>query len=129
MLQHCTPDEEFHSAEDPLVCATLTSILELCLKQINSKHPNKVRVNIESIWAEDYKSPEVDIASPIHVVYDGQPAIDTGRVRHQVYTDVYRHFVNNMYVRLFTGPKGAVRQSKPHVSYNWKCISACPIYL
>lgn len=43
---------------------------------------------------------KVDIVGRIHSIYDGQPATDTGGVRHQLYIFVYSDFVCLMMLRL-----------------------------
>ena len=43
------------------------------------------------------------------VTLDGQPPIDTGRVRWQVYTTVFNAFASNQLINLFEGPIHHVR--------------------
>ena len=50
---------------------------------------------IPTTWADlvgHYKSPSSTTDRPIRIVLDNQPALDTGGVRHQRYTQVYEQF-------------------------------------
>ncbi len=105
--------ENFPSAMDTLVSGpTLGGIVAMCQERIHSNFPKKVQVDSECIWVDTvahYKSWSLDVTHPIRVIFDGQPAIDTGGVRRQLFTDVYKEFVDNAHVRLFAGPRNALR--------------------
>lgn len=51
-----------------------------------------------------YKHPNFDPAHPLIVKYKQQPAVDTGGVLCEFYSDVFKEFINNPSVRIFEGP-------------------------
>ena len=58
----------------------------------------KLHVDDEDIWADTvghYKSSSLKLYRPIHVVFNGSPVMDTGGVRRQVFTDVFKHLLRN----------------------------------
>ena len=61
-----------------------------------------------------YKTSNVDISKcRIRIRLNGQPAIDTGGIRCQVYTTVLQQFSENQPFKLFDGPPNSLR---PHYS-------------
>lgn len=67
----------------------------------------KVYVDSYDMWADlvgHYKSPSSTTNRPIRIVFDNQPALDTGGVRRQCYTQVYEQFAANKHMRMFDGP-------------------------
>ena len=56
----------------------------------------------------NYKS-GVNVEKPVRVTLDEQPAIDTGGVRRQVFSDVFALFATNKQFRLFEGQPCSVR--------------------
>ena len=86
---------------------TLDSLLNLHHKQFFGVHCAKVYVDSYDMWADlvgHYKSPSSTTDRPIRIVLDNQPALDTGGVRRQCYTQVYEQFAANKHMRMFDGP-------------------------
>lgn len=66
----------------------------------------KVKVDQEDILSDAlviYKSSSFDPTCPLMIQYRMQPAIDTGGVLREFYTDVFREFVVKPGMRLFEG--------------------------
>lgn len=65
-------------------------------------------MDADEAWADAvsyYKSPCIDPANTaLRVRITGQAAIDTGGVRRQLYSAVFREFVENKHLNLFDGP-------------------------
>lgn len=90
---------------------SLHSILKIMNDSFARNPKVKVHVDPDSAWSDIvafYKSSEV-IDSCIRIVLAGGPAIDTGGVRRQIYTQVYTDFAENKYVELFDGPMNCLR--------------------
>ena len=63
------------------------------------------------IWSDVtavYKNYD-DYNTKLQVQLDNQPALDTGGVRRQMYTTVFRNFANDLTVCLFDGPPNNLR--------------------
>ena len=67
----------------------------------------KLKIDREDIvmdFFHHYKSPEFNEVVPIKVQIKGEPAIDTGGVLRQAFTDVFHEIAGGeSYLRLFTG--------------------------
>ena len=86
---------------------TLDNLLTLHSKQYHGVSWAKVYVDSYDVWADlvsYYKSPSTAIDRPIRIVLDNQPAIDTGGVRRQCYSQVYHDFAENKHMHMFEGP-------------------------
>ena len=58
-----------------------------------------------------YKSPDFDPTIPVFVLLKGQPAIDSGGVLRQVFSDVFYAMANNEGIRnVFNGDKTGTAQ-------------------
>ena len=58
----------------------------------------KVPIDFDDMWADMvavYKSQTMYLHSRLRITLDGKPSIDTGGVRHQVYSNVFEDFANN----------------------------------
>ena len=69
-------------------------------------------MDADDIWADavgHYKSPCLKLDKPIRVVVDDCPAIDTGGVCRQVFSDVFKLFADNKHAKLFEGPPNFLR--------------------
>ncbi len=56
-----------------------------------------------------YKSTSLNLANPVRVMLDDEPAIDTGGVRRQLYTDVFKEFASTTHACLWDGQPGNLR--------------------
>ena len=103
---------EFESAMDCLLGSiSLNSLTSLLQCQIEDKAPTKLFVDLSDVWADGvgyYKCSSLDLTRPIRVIMSDQPAIDTGGVRGQFYTDVFDQFVNK-HMKIFDGSPGFLR--------------------
>ena len=82
------------------------TILQM-LKSKITKDAKKVKIDPEDLLSDAlqvYKHPNFDPAHPFIVQYKQQPAVDTGGVLREFYSDVFKEFVNNPSVRIFEGP-------------------------
>ena len=71
---------------------------------VNKRFENlpRVRIQVDSndIWSDVtavYKNYD-DYNTKLRIQLDNQPALDTGGVRRQMYTTVFRNFANNLTV-------------------------------
>ena len=68
----------------------------------------KVKVDTDDLILSDaltfYKGNGFDPSHPICVYYNGQPAIDTGGVKRQFFTDILEKFVTSPELKIFEGP-------------------------
>ena len=106
-------DDDFDSAVDCLLSGpSLDGLLKLHKKKFDGKPASKLHVDADDIWADTvgyYKSPCLKLDKPIRVIFDGSPALDTGGVRRQVFSDVYKLFTENKHAKLFEGPPHFLR--------------------
>ena len=98
---------EFESAMDCLLGSiSLNSLTSLLQCQMEDKAPTKLFVDLSDVWADGvgyYKCSSLDLTRPIRVIMSDRPAIDTGGVRRQFYTDIFDQFVNNTHMKIFDG--------------------------
>lgn len=91
----------------------LNNILKLMSKVSKTCPIVKVHVDEDELWSDlvsFYKMSNVDISKcRIRIRLNGQPAIDTGGVRCQVYTSVLQQFSENQPFKLFDGPPNSLR--------------------
>ena len=91
---------------------TLQGILHM-LKRRFSQYPiTKVRIDASEAW-EDlvafYKSMRLEVNKQVRIQISGQPVIDVGGVRAQLYTAILDSFSQNKKIRLFEGPPRCLR--------------------
>jgi len=85
---------------------TLDAALEALGKKIVGDRV-KVKVDPEDLLSDAlavYKSTSFDPTCPLLIQYRLQPAIDTGGVLREFYSDVFREFVVNTGMKVFEGP-------------------------
>lgn len=95
-----------------LVCPTLPSLLKMLNNRFCEMPRRKIFVDLNDAWGDlvaVYKCSTLDLQSQLRIILDGQPAIDTGGVRRQVYTTVFQAFANNQPVKLFDGSVNNLR--------------------
>ena len=101
------------SIECLLTGPTLDGILKMMMQRYDTFPAAKLYVEASDAWSDTvayYKRPSADPSSHrIRVVLQGQPAIDTGGVRRQLYVSVLRDFAENVHMRLFDGPPNHLR--------------------
>ena len=106
-------DDEFNVAMECLLEGpTLDGLLALLRKRFDGKPLSKVYVDADDLWSDmvgQYKYTGNITKNAIKVVIDDQPAIDTGGVRRQVYTNLFEIFSENKHVKLFEGPERYLR--------------------
>lgn len=106
-------DEDYNSALDCLLSGpSLHGLLKVHKMKFYGKPASKLHVDADDIWADTvgyYKSPCLKLDKPIRVVVDDSPAIDTGGVRRQVFSDVFELFADNKHAKLFEGPPNFLR--------------------
>ena len=79
------------------------------LKKFMKPYTDSVKLNIDkedivTDFFHYYKSPEFNEVVPIKVQIKGEPAIDTGEVLRQAFTNVFHEIAGGeSYLRLFTG--------------------------
>ena len=100
----------------------LNSILKLMSKVSKTCPVVKIHVDEDDIMSDlvyFYKVSDTDISRcRIRIRLNGQPAIDTGGVRRQIYTSVLQQFSENLPFKLFDGPSNSLR---PHYSAATRC--------
>ena len=82
----------------------------------------KVKVDTEDLLSDAlafYKGNGFDASRPIRVYYNGQPAIDTGGVKRQFFTDMFEKFVTSPELKVFEGPPTQLL-----FSYNQQALSS-----
>ncbi len=83
-----------------------TSILKMLRCYFDKQPAMKVSIDSDDAWADTvtfYKSTQFDAKKRLRVQLNGQPALDTGGVRTQLYSAVFEQFAQNRHVRLFDG--------------------------
>ena len=91
---------------------TLPALLKMLNNRFDDLRRKRVRVDINEIWNDMvacYKRTSFNYSSHLQVTLDGQPAVDTGGVRRQLYTTVFHDFASNKHVKLFDGPDHHLR--------------------
>lgn len=99
-------------------CLLKGPTLESITKMLNSRFSQcttiKVRIDPSEAW-EDlvvfYKSQRLEVTKQLRIQITGQPVIDAGGVRAQLYTTVLDSFSQNKKIHLFEGPP---RRLRPH---------------
>ena len=107
------------SGEDYLASAaclvkgpTILSIIDMVNLRFAKMPRHKLTVDPDDVWAELvslYKGKNMDLHSRLRITIEGKPSIDTGGVRRQVYSKVYRQFCSNRFIHIFDGPANRLR--------------------
>ncbi|XP_028414622.1 G2/M phase-specific E3 ubiquitin-protein ligase-like [Dendronephthya gigantea] len=94
------------------------SVFELLSVKI-SNDTRKIKIDPEDLLSDAlqvYKHPSFDPTHPFIVQYKQQPAVDTGGVLREFYSDVFKEFVNNPSVRIFEGPSDKLQFHYNHTA-------------
>ena len=89
----------------------LKSIVTLMNTCFDTMPRIKVPVDADSAWSDlvaYYKGAD-NYDCRIRIVLSNSPAVDTGGIRRQIYTQVYADFSTNRHIKLFDGPPGYLR--------------------
>ncbi len=100
------------SSECLLSGPTLSALLKMVNDRFDELPRLRVRVYAEDVWSDIvacYKRSSFKYLTHLQVSLEGQPAIDTGGVRRQIYTTVLHDFASNQHVKLFDGPDHHLR--------------------
>lgn len=93
---------------------TLEAMLNMIKKRFSQFPTTKVHIDAHEAW-EDlvafYKSMKLDVNNQLRIQISGQPVIDVGGVRAQLYTAILDGFSQNKKIKLFEGPP---RRLRPH---------------
>ena len=119
-------DFAFHDFDKTMECLLsgpdLNNILKLMSKVSKTCPIIKVHIDEDDAWSDlvsFYKASNADISRcRIRICLNGQPAIDTGGVRCQLYTTVLQQFSENEPLKLFEGPPNSLR---PYYSAATRC--------
>ena len=99
-------------AMNVLLQGTATGLLQLLRRKQFNQRGAKIVIDDEDILEEallHYKHPSFDPTIPIRVSYKGQPAVDTGGVTRQFFTDVLSSFARQDSFQLFMGHSSRLR--------------------
>ena len=90
---------------------TIQGLVRLHQKMFCGKAATKFYIDSDDLWPDmvRYYKTGVNTSKPIRVILDEQPAIDTGGVCRQVFSDVFTLFANNKHFRLFEGEPCSLR--------------------
>jgi hypothetical protein len=90
---------------------SVEAITQMVKHEYLKKEIKKVHVDSDELWPDMlsfYKCvPSVNMQ--LRICLDGQPPVDTGGVRRQIFTSVFSEFVSNTRIRLFDGPANHLR--------------------
>lgn len=95
---------------------TSQSIIKMVNARFSECSTIKVQIDPCEAWEDFvafYKSPRLDVTKQLRVQITGQPVVDVGGVRAQLYTTVLDSFSQNRRIKLFDGP---TRRLRPHYS-------------
>ena len=85
-------------------CESLQSLLKPLLLQLACKPSTKLIVNPSELVSDAvtfYKSPIFNPFQPLKITYIGQPALDSGGVKRQFYTELYTEMATSDEFKLF----------------------------
>lgn len=85
---------------------SLQDVLKPLLLKLACRPSTKLMVDPSDLVSEGvafYKSPNFEPFQPIKITYIGQPALDSGGVKRQFYTDVFNEMATNNEFKLFEG--------------------------
>ena len=92
---------------------TARSILQPVWRRVMSHRPVRIMIDDEESMLEEpvvyYKHPSFDLSAPIRVRFNNQPAIDTGGVTRQFFTDVLSKVARDDPFQLFVGESTRLR--------------------
>ena len=82
----------------------------------------KLRIDEDDILNDAnayYKSPSFDPTGPLRMQFTGQPAVDTGGVKRQFFTQLKEQFISGEHFSMFEGPANRLL-----FKYNQQCLGA-----
>lgn len=105
-------------------CLKSTSIHEKMEKLAKKMHGSrfKLRVDEDDILNDAiayYKSPSFDPTRPLRIQFTGQPAVDTGGVKREFFTQLKEQFISGEHFSNFEGPANRLL-----FKYNQQCLVA-----
>ena len=66
-----------------------------------------------------YKSPSFDPTRPLRIQFTGQPAVNTGGVKREFFTQLKEQFISGEHFSMFEGPANRLL-----FKYNQQCLGA-----
>lgn len=105
-------------------CLKSTSIHEKMEKLAIKMHRSrfKLRIDEDDILNDAiayYKSPSFDPTRPLRIQFPGQPAVDTGGVKREFFTQLKEQFISGEHFSMFEGPANRLL-----FKYNQQCLGA-----
>lgn len=105
-------------------CLKSTSIHEKMVKLAKKMHGSrfKLRIDEDDILNDAiayYKSPSFDPTRPLRIQFTGQPAVDTGGVKREFFTQLKEQFISGEHFSMFEGPANRLL-----FKYNQQCLGA-----
>ena len=94
-IRFCFPPEE-----------SVTSVLKPLIGKLASRPSIRLEVDPSDLVSDAvafYKGPRFQPNQPVKISYIGQPAIDSGGVKRQFYTDLFLQLVSQNQFKLFQG--------------------------
>ncbi|XP_044165556.1 uncharacterized protein LOC122949535 [Acropora millepora] len=126
-IQACTAMNESDEETEELLneeCLKSNSIhdeLEKLAKKLNGPR-FKLRIDEDDILNDAiayYKSPSFDPTRPLRIQFTGQPAVDTGGVKREFFTQLKEQFISGEHFSMFEGPTNRLL-----FKYNQQCLGA-----
>ena len=112
-LGHTSLPDELENAMKPL------------LMKLAIKSSIKIEVDPSDLLTDCvafYKGPKFNPQHPLRVTFIGQPALDSGGVKRQMYTDLFKEMVSKDQLKIFEGPTNNLL-----FNYNQTALS-CGLY-
>ena len=116
---HCSTAYDLDESVECLASgASLEAISKMLTNRYRQYPLEKVHIDADEIWSDllsYYKCVTTCKLTKkcIRIRLQGEPAVDTGGVRRQIYTTVFSEFMDNTHMHLFDGPPNSLR---PHYS-------------
>ncbi len=106
-------NDDFQATTECLLTGpTLASILKMLRCHFEKQPAMTISIDSDDAWVDAvtfYKSTRFDVTKRLRVQLNGQPALDTGGVRTQLYSAVFEQFAQNRHVKLFGRPECHLR--------------------
>ena len=105
-------------------CLKSTSIHDKMEKLAKKMHGSrfKLRIDEDDILNDAiayYKSPSFHPTRPLRIQFIGQPAVDTGGVKREFFTQLKEQFISGEHFSMFEGPANRLL-----FKYNQQCLGA-----
>jgi hypothetical protein len=113
-LVYSLSNDSYSKSESCLLSGpTCESLLNLISVEHKDSTPVKLKIDEGDFWYDlisFYKSSKTDPKTcHLRIYLNNRPSIDTGGIRRQIYSSVYKDFAENKYVDLFDGPTNHLR--------------------